>query len=126
MTDKDIINALECCFTNEDCSLCPLFRKCPTSFKLEQYALDLINRQQTEIERLKIENQSLRGAANSYKIHYEGLKSEIKKLIKAYRESQVSNLIAFVKSLCKDRVSNDPIVIAAQVELEEWLGDDNG
>ena len=53
-----------------------MFRKCPTSFKLEQYALDLINRQQTEIERLKIENQSLRGAANSYKLHYNEAKTE--------------------------------------------------
>lgn len=58
MTDNEIIKALECCFTNDDCSLCPLFRKCPTSFKLEQYALSLINRQKAEIERLNIELRS--------------------------------------------------------------------
>ena len=124
MTDKEIIKALKCCI-NYDCDNCPdTFGNC--EHNAMRNALDIINRQQEEIERLKIENQSLRGAANSYKIYYEGLKSEIKELRKVYRESQVSNLIAFVKSLCKDRVSNDPIVIAAQVELEEWLGDDNG
>ena len=29
----------------------------------------------------------------------------------------------FAESLCKDRVSNDPVVIAVQIELKEWLGD---
>lgn len=53
----------------------------------------------------------------------EKLKIEKDKLIKVFRESQVANLKAFVNSLCKDRVSNDPVVIAAQIELKEWLGD---
>lgn len=42
--------------------------------------LDLINRQQAENEELRIENQSLRAAANSYKMHYNDSKSE------AYKE----------------------------------------
>lgn len=50
MTDNEKKEALEYCFTNEDCSLCPLFRNCPTSFELEKYVLDLIKRQQAEIE----------------------------------------------------------------------------
>lgn len=33
-------------------------------------ALDLIDLQQEEIDKMKIENQSLRSAANSHKIHY--------------------------------------------------------
>lgn len=41
-----------------------------------QNALDLINRQKEEIERLNIELQSMRSAANSYKMHYETVKSE--------------------------------------------------
>ena len=53
----------------------------------------------------------------------EKLKIEKDELIKVFRESQVANLKAFVNSLCKDRVSNDPVVIAVQVELKEWLGD---
>ena len=39
-------------------------------------ALDLIKRKDVEIERLNIELQSMRSAANSYKMHYETAKSE--------------------------------------------------
>ena len=96
MTDKDIIKALECC-KKDDCDNCPNdFGNCYTNLAVCSH--DLINRQKTEynnlleqfrildcecehlenadenqkaeIKGLKIENQSLRLAANSYKIHY--------------------------------------------------------
>ena len=38
--------------------------------------IDLIDRQQEEIERLKIENQAFRSAANSYKLHYNEVRTE--------------------------------------------------
>ena len=40
-------------------------------------ALDLITHQQAELENLKVENQSLRSAANSLKMHYEEAQAEI-------------------------------------------------
>lgn len=43
-------------------------------------ALDLITQQQAEYENLKVENQSLRSAANSLKMHYEETQAEIEKL----------------------------------------------
>lgn len=43
-------------------------------------AIDLINRQKTEIEELQIENKSLRSAANCYKLHYNEARTE------AYKE----------------------------------------
>ena len=43
-----------------------MLEKCTAPFEVR----DIVEKQQAEIERLKIENQSLRGAANSYKIHY--------------------------------------------------------
>lgn len=56
-TDKEVIKALECCNTEYDdyqCPHCPLLHKgCKKA--LIQEALDLINRQQAEIERLKEE-----------------------------------------------------------------------
>ena len=74
MTDNEIIKALE----NEirsaeyvDSEYCD-----GVDLTLIKSAIDLINRQQAEIERLKIENQSLRGAANSYKIHYNEARAE--------------------------------------------------
>lgn len=55
-TDEEIIKAVECC--SEPCCVCD---ECPlycvgvncSSFELHRYALDLINRQKAEIERLR-------------------------------------------------------------------------
>ena len=41
-----------------------------------QTVFNLINRQQEEIDKMEIENQSLRSAANSYKIHYSKTRAE--------------------------------------------------
>ena len=74
MTDNEIIKALECC-KKDDCDNCPNdFGNCCAN--LSGCSLDLINRQQAEIERLKIENQSLRSAANSCKLHYNEARAE--------------------------------------------------
>lgn len=62
MTDTEIIKALECCTTNgAKCSDCPAFRKVDRSDckKYFRSAIDLINRQQAEIERLKADNKTL-------------------------------------------------------------------
>ena len=84
MTDNEIIKALEVCTSElQDCVLCQLLDNCDP-LVLDGQALDLINRQQAEIERLKIENQSLRSAANSYKIHYDEARAEAVKEF-AYR-----------------------------------------
>ena len=55
MTDNEIVKALECCTTKgAKCSDCPAFKKVDRSNckKYFRGAIDLINRQQTEIERL--------------------------------------------------------------------------
>ena len=56
LTDKDIIKALECCSTLCcECDECPLYCvgvNC-SSFELHRYALDLINRQKSEIDSAK-------------------------------------------------------------------------
>lgn len=61
-------------------------------YKLEN-ALDLITRQQAEYENLKVENQSLRGAANSLKMHYEEAQAEIEslKIFRGYAEKRASD-----------------------------------
>ena len=93
--DEDIIKALKYCIDeNVPCDNCPCWKNCCT---LEKDCLSLINRQKAEIyrykgaiktferdvsaayaeiERLGIELQSMRSAANSYKMHYETAKSE--------------------------------------------------
>ena len=56
MTDKEIIQALECCADLFDCISCPCKEFCGDLGKLQQNALDLINRQQAENKELKTEN----------------------------------------------------------------------
>lgn len=75
MTDKEIIKALECCIKKE-CTNCPHKKMFCSDTVAMEHALDLTKRQQKEIERLKIENQSLRSAANSYKLHYNKARTE--------------------------------------------------
>ena len=56
MTDNEIIKALECCIKH-DCGNCPATAMvCGETFDME-YALDLINRQKAEIEKLKADIQ---------------------------------------------------------------------
>ena len=50
------------------------------SEKVEQFADKTIETANAEIERLNIELQSMRSAANSYKMHYEKAQTEIEKL----------------------------------------------
>ena len=59
MTDDEIIKALECCdFTDiKACEECPFYRTFDCSFVIIDKTLDLVNRQNAEIERLKQENK---------------------------------------------------------------------
>lgn len=50
MTDKEIMQALEYCTTNGYCMNCP-YNNC-TNKDIDELALDLINHQKAEIERL--------------------------------------------------------------------------
>lgn len=93
MTDNKIIKALECCgkpVNEECCSECPYHlggeENC---HNLLEDVIDLINRKQAENEELRIENQSLRAAANSYKMHYNEAKSEA---IKEFAERLKSSI----------------------------------
>lgn len=52
MTDNEIIKALECCSNAEPCTNCPYQKQCDET-DLAEIALDLINRQKAEIERLE-------------------------------------------------------------------------
>ena len=82
MTDTEIIKALECYNVETDCKRCPLYKEHSTHCIdiACKNALDLIIRQQTELENLKVELQSMRGAANSLKMHYEEAQAKIDKL----------------------------------------------
>lgn len=85
LTDNEIIKALECCEIayDQDCTECPLYPddgEIACREVLREEALDLITRQQAELENLKVENQSLRTAGNSLKMHYEEAQAKIERL----------------------------------------------
>ena len=89
-TDEEIIKALECCsYPCCECDECPLYccgANC-SSFELHRYALDFINRQKSEIERLKgstivnniMESQRIKreAKAEAYKEFAKQIKKEI-------------------------------------------------
>ena len=52
MNDNEIIKALECCINNK-CIECPLNKMACSESVAMQYALDLVNRQKSDIERLR-------------------------------------------------------------------------
>lgn len=73
LSDNEIIKALKCCTGDlEGCASCPLYDPpCDMGHKLNYYALDLINRQKAEIERLCMELDEVKemvGAENGEEI----------------------------------------------------------
>ena len=86
-TDEEIKKALECCVNNDSCKECPInpnygnYGYC-TSLALT-YALNLINRYETEIERLKKELTEIQLSKEMYRFTVEEIKS---KAIKEFAE----------------------------------------
>ena len=107
MTDNEIIKALECLCGDEipckDCAYKSDAFACRRMTAID--ALDLINRQQAEIEGLKIENQSLRSAAVSYSIHYNKARAEaIKEFAERLKETKFKH-------------DNDYIIYAKNIDV---------
>ena len=98
MTDKEIIKVLECCGVKRTCRNCPLYeeRYADCIYTVLKNALDLITRQQAEIESLKIFRGYAKKRASDYKTmrdKYLNAKSE------AYKEclAKVKN---YIKTHC--------------------------
>ena len=88
MTDNEIIKALECCTEDEDCTHCPSIKEMPyCSNDIMVGALNLIKRQQAEIERLELANDEKFSQwsmlAEKTKQHYADLYNEAKDILKA-------------------------------------------
>lgn len=118
MTDSEIIKALEYCAQPIPiCKECPCYDPhvpYPCADQLKWAALNLIDSQKAEIEKLNTENQSLRSAATSYKIHYNKARAE------AVRE--------FAEKLKNNLTKNFliPYVIVSEIvdnTLKEMVGD---
>lgn len=79
----------------QQCNNCPLYKEHSADCldTVLKNAHVLITRQQAENENLKVENQSLRSASNSLKMHYEEAQSEIEslKIFRGYAEKRASD-----------------------------------
>lgn len=97
LTDEDIISSLEVISTTSNCIECKIrnckWGTCNCSQTTADAALDLINRQKSEIERLKKEVSVARDAYVSIQDRYEYTKTE------AYKEclAKVKN---YIKTHC--------------------------
>ena len=125
MTDKEIIKALKVCAKNEtpfccgECELGENNSSCDCVDRLLKLSLDLINRQQAEIEKLNVELVGMRGACNSYKMHYDNAKAEIENL---------ERVISYLEGVCEstpDKVRAEAIKEFAE-RLKEHLKGNGG
>lgn len=88
MTDNEIIKALECCGDPHSvCAECPIKDDHGCNEQLANYALDIINRQQAEIEKLESANDEKFSQwymlTEKTKQHYADLYNEAKDILKA-------------------------------------------
>ena len=108
MTDAEIIKALECCdFTDiKACEECPLYNTFDCSFVIIEKTLDLVNRQNSEIERLKQEINMAKCVYKellSYKKALQTAKSEaIKEFAEELEYFVLNEDIEVVEPKCKD------------------------
>ena len=115
MTDNEIIKALECCSTTMagECKECPLYKRVDNcTSKLTKNALDLINRQKAD----KIIAER----------HEKDARELYKNVVLQLKTAKSEAIKEFAERVCKDRVSNDPVVIAVKVELAEMTEENNG
>ena len=109
MTDNEIIKALECChMKGKTCDDCPTNDfEC---FRLEEMALDLINRQKAEIERWRTEcgNQS-----TLWSKHYESIFETTKETIKAEAIKEFADRLI-------SKVVNTPFGVNCSGETDEY------
>ena len=121
MTDNEIIKALkataswvcdECKFHGEMCD----GDKCEKV--IAENALDLINRQKAEIERLEKEVEDKEKAYNDEFCLRKEWQSKCRELLEEKEIIKPEAIKEFADRLCDGRVSNDPVVIAVKVELE--------
>lgn len=113
MMDDEIIKALECCISSgfDECLQCPLhndFYPNMCHYERTKNVADLINRQKAEIKRL---NNCCVGLQNE-RDAYKDIVNE------AVDEAKSEAIKEFAERICRDKMANDPVVIAIKTELK--------
>ena len=116
MTDNEIIKALECCVGDadgKDCVGCLLFEFSDCQEQLNVAALDLINRQKADIERLREINSLLTEVGQETQKRYEAAKAEalleFAKRLKREKRNLfcAENIDGLIDNLVKEMVGED-------------------
>lgn len=108
MTDNEIIKALERCSTNYNCGDCPYYcnaEDCPDP--LMNDALDLINRQKAEIERLKKEVEDKERAYNDEFCLRKEWQSKCRELLKDKQTTKFEAIKEFAERLKEEMRLDD-------------------
>lgn len=119
MTDKEIIKALECCASEsiEDCQVCPYMFDtiyCE-QMKLRADALDLINRQQEQLEAAVAGQETLQKALADKDREVAELNSDLKLLKNDYDNLKTN----FDETVEKNKRLRDKVVgLTAEKEIE--------
>ena len=111
MTDNEIIKALECCPQYIMCGHCPFrnVENCMSALYVD--ALDLINRQKAEIERLTAERDAMHQDVKAAEEYAWRLKTEKDSLIHSYEACQVEVIKEFAERLKENcRVIGAPLI----------------
>jgi hypothetical protein len=120
LTDEQIIKGLEICGKEEPCEECP-YNGTQCLYTLPRDAADLVNRQKAEIDDLKVGLDTMRGAANSYKMHYEEAQAEIERL-KSENKSLIENDVRNKYPNCVS-VEKGRIYTRTLEDYDELIGD---
>lgn len=102
MTDKEIIKALKCCLSGKEelCKECPLNGKCYGDIDyLLEFALDLIKRQQEQLDAAIAGQETLQKALAKKEREIERLTVEKDQLIKTFGERQAEAIKEFEKEI---------------------------
>ena len=130
MTDKDIIKALECCGIKTDCKGCYFDTHESEDIcarEVVKNAFDLINRQQTEIERLQKKVDELAEVlSDAIKIRYKEAKSEaIKEFAEQLKQTITNEINTYYNSngggyyLAEDTIDDIDILVKEMTEENE-------
>ena len=109
MTDKEIIKALECCSSGEAmiCEECPLNEECYNDeLDLAELALDLINRQQEQLEAAIAGQETLQKALAEKDREVAKLNSDLKLLKNNYEHLKTN----FDETVEKNKRLRDKVV----------------
>jgi SMC interacting uncharacterized protein involved in chromosome segregation len=139
MTDNEIIKALECCLNDETalCNKCPLKNECddnPLDDVKARYSLDLINRQQAEIENYshnvkqlvsdirnyQIDLQAMRISANSFKSKYKSAINTAKELQTVIKEKDAEIETLKAEQMMADGYADALVEITKAEAIKEF------